>query len=88
MKLRHQFSNVDRPPLSLQKHVSADRGLHHQSIISSDTKLWKPRLIDGQREVCLGEVVSFDMESSKIKVLFCRDGDVEHISKDNVIKIV
>jgi len=56
-------------------------------IISSDTKLWKPRLIDGRREVCLGEVVSFDMESSKIKVLFCRDGDVEHISKDNVIKI-
>ena len=56
-------------------------------IISSDTKLWKPRLIDGRPEVCLGEVVSFDMESSKIKVLFCRDGDVEHISKDNVIKI-
>ena len=44
-------------------------------------------MIDGQREVCLGEVVSFDMESSKIKVLFCRDGDVVHISKDNCIKI-
>jgi hypothetical protein len=29
----------------------------------------------------------FDIESSKIKVLFCRDGDVEHISKDNAIKI-
>jgi hypothetical protein len=56
-------------------------------IISIDTKLWKPRLIDGRREVCLGEVVSFDMESYKIKVLFCRDGDVEHISKDNCIKI-
>ena len=44
-------------------------------------------MIDGRREVCLGEVVSFDMESYKIKVLFCRDGDVVHISKDNGIKI-
>jgi hypothetical protein len=32
--------------------------LSKKYIVSSDTKLWKPRWIDGRLEICLGEVVT------------------------------
>ena len=63
--------------------------LRKKYIYEAGTKVWKWHSLneEGRRELCVGEVIKFDVKKSRVGVYFIRDGKSEWISENIAIEI-